>query len=437
MSGATLIVADAVLTVDDSRRVVQPGGVLVEDGAIAAVGDPDSLNSSGVEVIEAPGCVVMPGWINTHAHLAMNVFRGLTDDVTLEEFLERLMAAEFQALSPQMVESGVRAALAESIRGGVTSVLDMYFYPQVARDVAAAAGFRLFNGTTFVGDRDPDGTPFDELLARAEEECAQVAAAGGTPWLMPHSAYTLSTDQLVQIADVAARTGARIHTHCAESPGEMALCEAQHGKRPLAVLDDAGLVGPGTVLAHMAQTSAAEIPLLAERGTAVAHCPASNLKLACGIAPIAEMLAGGVLVGLGTDGAASAGSLDLQQSARLAALLAKGVTRDPLQIPAMEAIALGTRHSAQALGRDDLGVLRPGARADLQIIDVGGWSTSPRHDPAAQIIYSATANDVRHVMIDGRFVLRDGVLLTIDAEQARADLEMAAADAREAVSRLV
>lgn len=437
MSGRMLLTAHSVITVDDDRRVVTDGAVLVDEGVIVEVGAADSLRArhSDVDVVDSPGCVIMPGWINTHAHLAMNVFRGLTDDVTLEEFLERLIAAEFEVLSPSTVEAGVRAALAESIRGGVTSALDMYFYPLVARAVAADAGFRLFNGTTFVGDADPDGTPFAALLERAEADCAAVAAAGGTPWLMPHSAYTLSADQLMQIADVAARVGARIHTHCAESPGEMALSDAQHGRRPLGVLDDAGLVGPRTVLAHMAQTSGAEIALLAERGAAIAHCPASNLKLACGIAPIAEMLASGVLVGLGTDGAASAGSLDMQQSARLASLLAKGATRDPLQVPAMEAIAMGTRDSARALGRDDLGVVRPGARADLQIIDVGGWGTSPRHDPAAQVVYSATCGDVRHVLIDGRFVLRDGVLLTIDAEQASADLEAAATRAREAVTR--
>lgn len=433
----TILTADALITVDDTRSIRYGDAVLVDGTTIVAVAPAAELTAAhpDAELLDGSGGVLLPGWINTHTHLAMNVFRGLTDDVTLEEFLERLIAAEFAAMSEEMVEAGTRAAIAELIQGGVTTALDMYYYAQASARVADEAGFRLLNGPTFLGDADPDGRSFADALAAADDECARVVAGGGTPWIMPHSTYTLSAPQLAAIADVARRHGARVNTHCAESPGEMAQVRDQHNARPLRVLDEAGLLSDRTVLAHMVHTTADELPLLAERGVAVAHCPASNLKLGCGVAPVSDMLDAGVTIGLGTDGAASAGSLDMQESARLAALLAKGMTQDPTRLPAMDVIAMGTREAAIAVGEANLGVIAPGMRADLQLVSLDRFAAAPDHDPASRVVYSASQADVRHVMIGGKVVLRDRQLTTIDGDAARRALARAADIARGAVEQ--
>lgn len=433
-----LVTSDAVLVCDDAETVLGPSAVLIEDGEIVEIGDMERLGEAHPEAeqLDGAGCVLLPGWINTHTHLAMNIFRGLTDDVTLEVFLERLVAAEFETLTPEMVATGVRAALAECLLGGTTGALDMYFFHEAAARVAAEVGFRLANGPTFIGAAGIGGAGFDELVRSARDELTAVASAGGTPWVMPHSAYTLTTQQLAELAALAGEVGARIHTHCAESPGEMELVREQQAARPLAVLDDAGLIGPRTVLAHMTQTSEDELPVLAAAGAHVAHCPASNLKLACGIAPVAGMLDAGINVACGTDGAASAGALDMLQAVRLAALLAKGQTQDPTVLPAYRAVRMATAGAARALGWDYVGQVAVGMRADLQLVDLSGPASAPRHDPAARLVYSASSADVRHVLVDGSVVVRDRELRTIDRVAALADLQLAADRASRVVARL-
>jgi len=422
-----LLAADAVLTVDTEGTIVADGAVAVSDGRIVAVGQRDDISQryAAVEVIEAPGCVVMPGWVNTHTHLAMNVYRGTADDVTLEEFLDRLMGAELRALSEDMVTVGVRAAIAECFAGGTTTALDMYWYPQAARAVARETGFRLLNGPTFMGQVDPNGNDFEAMLGRAETILAENLAESPDDalWVMPHSTYTLDAEQLGLIAELAGRFGARIHTHACESEGELALVEDLHGSRPIAVLAAAELLAPTTVLAHAVHLSDGEIRQISEVGATVAHCPISNLKLGCGIARVPELLAASVHVGLGTDGAASTGALDSVATARMAALVHKGTTRDPTTISAERAVRLGTVEGARCLGLGDVGTVEVGMRADLQVVRIATLSTAPTSDPWAAIVYGSSAADVRHTVVEGRVVMRDRVLQTIDEATALADLQ--------------
>jgi 5-methylthioadenosine/S-adenosylhomocysteine deaminase len=432
-----IVSGDAVLTVDPRGSVVRAGAVAVRDGAIVAVGPREAVVAefAARETLHTPGGVILPGWVNTHTHLAMNVFRGAADDVTLEEFLERLVAAELHVLGEGMVEVGVRAAIAECLAGGTTTALDMYWYPQAARKVARQTGFRLLNGPTFLGERDPDGRDFEGMLERAREILEENRAQRPLErlWVMPHSVYTLDGRQLAMIAQLARRFGARVHTHASESVGEVLESERLHGERPIAVLASAGLLGPETVLAHAVQLDDREIASIAAAGAGVAHCPASNLKLGCGIARVPELLGAKVPVGLGTDGAASAGTLDMFAAVRLAALIHKGVTGDPTMIGAQRAVRLGTVEGARSLGLRDVGTLEEGMRADLQVVRIDTLHSAPVTDPWSAIAYGASASDVVHTVVDGRVVLRDRLLQTIDEASALRDLAASAALAATAI----
>jgi 5-methylthioadenosine/S-adenosylhomocysteine deaminase len=433
-----LVTADTVLTVDPAGTVISDGAIAIRAGEIVAVGSrQDHLRDyAAADVIDAPGCVAMPGWVNTHAHLAMNVYRGTADDVTLAQFLDRLMAAELRTLTEEMVEVGVRAAVAECVQGGTTTALDMYWYPRTARAVGREAGFRLLNGPTFLGDTDPDGRDFEAILAEAEAILVDNSAQSEADdlWVMPHSTYTLDREQLGRIQALAARYSARIHTHAAENAGELALVLDRHGSRPIAVLSEAGLLGPTTVLAHAVELTDMEIEQIATAGAMVAHCAVSNLKLGCGVARVPQLLEAGARVGLGTDGAASGGALDMFAAARMAALLHKGTTRDPTTVSAERAVRLGTVEGARGLGLDRVGSLEPGNRADIQVVLTDTLNTAPMTDPWAAVVYGATAADVCHTVVDGRVLMRDGVLQTIDRESVLTDLRSMAAGASEAVA---
>jgi 5-methylthioadenosine/S-adenosylhomocysteine deaminase len=420
MTPVDLVVSGGtVLTVDEQGTVVTGGAVAVRDGAIVAVGPARDVaeHFAAVETLDASRCLVMPGLVNTHTHLAMNLFRGEADDVSLEQFLERLLAAELAQLGPEAVRVGVEAALAECLKGGVTTALDMYWYPEVASQVAEQVGFRLLNGPSFMDVTDPDGRDFAQRMTWAEELLTRRRAVdpGAPAWVMPHSAYMLSGEQLSQVMQLCARFDARVHVHAAESQGEDDAVLARHGDRPLRVLADAGVLRAGTVVAHAVQLDDTDVALLASTGSGVAHCPVSNLNLGCGIAPLPALLRAGVPVGIGTDGAASAGALDMFAGIRLAALLHKGVTRDPRTVGAERAVRLATAGGAAVLGLGELvGALTVGRRADLIVCDLAGLHVAPNADPWSAVAYGVTAADVRHTVVDGRVLLRDRVLTTMD-----------------------
>ncbi len=432
-----ILAGSTVLTVDAASTVIQNGAVAIRDGVVQDVGTARQIFARyrATDVIDSPGCTIMPGWVNTHTHLAMNVFRGLAGDVTLEEFLDRLVKAELQVLNEHMVTVGARAAMAECIAGGTTTALDMYWFPQAARRVARENGFRLLNGPTFMGDADPEGRDFEGMIERAEVILLENRreAANEDLWVMPHSAYTLSKDQLERIRSLAARFGARINTHVSESSGELALVDQLHNDRPLAVLADAGLVGPRTVLAHAVHLTDAEIADIAHAGSTVAHCAVSNLKLGCGIARVPELLREGAAVALGTDGAASAGTLDMFLAVRMAALLHKGVSEDPTLISAERAVRLGTVDGARGLGLLSVGTIEPGMAADVQVVRTSTLGAAPTADPWSAIVYGSGASDVQHTVVNGRVAMRDRVLQSIDEGKTLEELVTVAASALAAV----
>ncbi|MFF3578853.1 amidohydrolase [Streptomyces mirabilis] len=417
-----------VLTVDEAGTFVRSGAVAVRDGEIREVGPADELRTryEAAETLDATGCLVLPGLVNTHTHLAMTLLRGRADDVTLQGFLERVLRWEAALLSPKSVAAGVRAAIAESVRAGVTSALDMYWFHEAAERVAREAGWRLHTGPTFMDVPDPaDGIAYEDRMAWARRDLAARATArpGTRPVLFAHSTYTLSPDQLTDIAALAREFGALLHLHAAENATEVATVEVRHGRRPVELLDSLGLLGPDLLIAHAVDLTGPEIAALARTGTSVAHCPVSNLKLGCGIAPVPRLLSAGVTVGLGTDGAVSSNTLDVLGAVRQAALVHKAAG-DPTVVGAEQAVRMATLEGARALGLGDhLGSLEPGKRADLIVLDLNAPQMRPVHNPWSTLAYAAHSADVRDTVVDGRILMRDRVLTTLDEATTLADLE--------------
>ncbi|MEV2190770.1 amidohydrolase [Streptomyces phaeochromogenes] len=415
-----------ILTVDAAGTVVPDGAVAIRDGEILAVGPAADLRAryTAADDLDATGCLVLPGLVNAHTHLAMTLLRGRADDVTLQGFLERVIRWESELLSAENVAAAIRVAIAESVRAGVTSALDMYWFHEAAERVAHEAGWRLHAGPTFMDvPTPPDGMAYGDRLEWARRDLAGRARRPGTrPVLFAHSAYTLSPAQLTEIATLAREFGALLHIHAAENAAEVATVVERYGKRPVELLDSLGLLGPDLLLAHAVDLTGPEIAALARTGTSVAHCPVSNLKLGCGIAPVPQLLDAGVTVGLGTDGAVSSNTLDVLRALGTAALVHKAAG-DPTAVGAEQAVRMATVEGARALGLDaHLGSLEPGKRADLIVLDLGGPHLAPRHDPWSTLAYSARASDVRDTVVDGRILMRGRTLTTLDEAAALADL---------------
>jgi 5-methylthioadenosine/S-adenosylhomocysteine deaminase len=423
-----LVAADHVVTVDAHDTVLADAAVLLgDDGTIVAVGPTAELVAAHptAEAVQLPGHVLLPGLVNAHTHLAMTMFRGLADDRDLQGFLDRVVPAEAAVLDAERVRTATVAAAVESVSGGVTTALDMYFFPDAVLDAAHEVGLRVVTGPTFFPGEGPERLGGAARLAWAERWLGEhPARPGWRPVVGPHSTYLVPPDELVVLGELAARHDAVLHVHAAESPGEVTTVLGLHGARPVELLDQLGLLRPRTVLAHGVHLDDAELAAVAESGAAVAHCPASNLKLGSGIARVPELVVAGAVVGLGTDGAASSNDLDLFAAMRLAALVHKGVSGDATVLPAARVLRSATMGGADALGLGgDLGSLEVGKRGDVVAVDLRGVHTRPVHDPVAALVYAAGRADVRHVWVEGRPVLRDGVTIRIDALRAADELE--------------
>ena len=406
-----------VITMDAAGTVLQNATIAVQNGAITVVAS-DVTAPPAIRTVDAHGGLVLPGLINAHAHLAMTMFRGLADDVDLDGFLARLVPAEGAVLSGATVAAGTALAVAECLRSGITSVLDMYFFHETSAVVAAEAGLRLHTGPVFVEFPGADRRRFDDRIAWATD-CVDAAEAMGLgAWLCPHSSYLLDEHQLARIGELAATRRTGVHTHACETVAELAQVRARHGRSPIETFRDSGLLGPRTVLAHGVHLTDADIAIVAEHGTAVTHCPASNQKLASGIAPVPDLLAADITVALGTDGSASGNDLDLWLAMRLAAYTQTAVNGAGA-VTAGDVLRMATIGGARALGVDHLvGSIEVGKRADIVVLDASSPSLTPVYDPVSAAAYAAGRGDVRHVLVDGRLVVEDRLLTTIDVDAA-------------------
>ena len=421
-----VVVGSTVLTFEPGAEPIVNGAVAIADGRIVAVAPAEQLLDlapSGA-LLAATDCIVMPGLVNTHGHLAMTLLRGMADDLPLSTWLEQhIWPAEREHMTRESIRLGTELAAAEQLLGGVTTATDMYFFGDDVAAVLAGAGMRAVVAESLIDFPTPRCATPDEMMEKQRE---LAAAFSGHPLITPsiaaHAPYTVSAANLVREAELAEELGLSLQVHLSETRWEVEKLLAEKGMSPVAYLADLGVLSERMIAAHCVHVSREDIDLLAEFEVGVAHNPVSNLKLASGVAPVPAMLTRGVKVGLGTDGAASNNTLDMLRDLQLAALLHKGVSSDPTVLPARAALEMATIGGARVLGLDDrIGTLSEGKEADLICISVDRAHASPLYDPFSHLVYAARASDVRHVLVRGKLVVGDGKLRTIDLERIRAE----------------
>lgn len=412
-----LILTNAlIVTGDGAGSVIRDGALAVEAGRIARIGSASEIGHDARDVIDAGGMLLAPGLINTHCHAADSLFRGLVEDLPLEPWLQTVWKAEAAILTPGTVRLGATLGLAELLLGGVTTVMDMFWYPRETVAAARTLGMRISTGGIFFDGPAVDGSNPEARLRDAEAFFAEFADAPEVlAGAFPHAAYTAGPETLRASHALAEANGALWCTHAAETRAEQAGIEARYGRSVIRHLDDLGVLGPRSVLAHCVWLDDEEIAILARSGASVAHNPVSNLKLASGIARIPDLLAAGVRVTLGTDGAISGNDLDMWMALRLAATLHKGATLRADAVSTAQAFAMATREGAAALGAADrIGSLAVGKQADMILIDLKRPHAAPLFDPLTHLVYSTAKSDVVHVWVGGRQVVRDRALTGVD-----------------------
>ncbi len=399
--------------------------VVVRDGQILDVLPAADAQAryDAAHTLALPGQVLIPGLVNLHCHAAMSLMRGFADDQPLMAWLQQhIWPAEKKHLSEAFVRDGTLLAAAEMLAGGVTTVNDMYFYPAAAGEAFIQAGMRATLGMIVLEFPSAYATDADDYLAKG---LAMRDALKDEPLLSfafaPHAPYTVSDATFSRINTLTEQLGLPIHTHLHETADEISDSLKQHGVRPLERLARLGLLGPNFIGVHAVHLNEAEIEFLVTHGCHVAHCPTSNLKLASGIAPITQLAAAGVNLGLGSDGAASNNRLDLFGEMRLAALLAKGVSGDAAALPAAAALKAATLGGARALNLDSqIGSITPGKRADLVAVDLSTASSQPVFDPVSHLVYVAGRENVSHVWVDGKHILNNRRLVALDTDDLSA-----------------
>ncbi|UCE00163.1 MAG: amidohydrolase family protein [Chloroflexota bacterium] len=413
-----------VLTMDEELNQYRPGAVAITGDSIQAVGLESDMRKSfqAKETIDCGGKVVMPGLINAHTHVPMTLLRGLADDLRLDVWLMGyMMPVEREFVSPEFVRLGTQMACVELIRNGVTCFADMYYFEEQVAQATSETGLRALCSQTVLKFPTPDAQSYEESLAAARDF---VSRWKGHPLIVPsvapHSPYTCTEDILRATAELAVEFDIPLHTHLAETEIEVENSRNENGMPVIPYVKKNNIFDAKVLAAHCVHVDEGEMHTLHHHGAGVAHCPSSNLKLASGAAPVSKMLKLGLNVGIGTDGPASNNDLDMFEEIRLAAFLAKGITKDPTTVPATTALAMGTRLGAKAMHMDHLiGTLEPGKRADLIIVDIATLHNSPRFlrdevNVYSQLVYSAKSSDVQSVMVNGRWLMRDQVLKTID-----------------------
>ena len=409
-----------------------------EDGGDAAVGSVDSVTGDidvaaavddATEVLDATNGLVIPGLVNAHTHVSMTLLRGYADDKPLDAWLREDIWPVEAALTDDDIAVGAELGVLEMIRSGTTAFADMYFAMDRVAAVVERAGVRarLGRGVVTVTKSDAEAAAdVDESLSFATSFDGEADGRIRTAF-MPHSLTTVGESHLREGIARATAAGVPVHLHANETRDEVDPIVDEHGERPLAYADSVGALGSDAFLAHCVHIDDSEIGLLAETGTAAVHCPASNMKLASGMAPVQRLHEAGVTVALGTDGAASNNDLDLFDEMRDAAMVGKLAAGDASAVPAEAVVEMATAAGADALGLPG-GRIAPGAAADLAVVDLEAPHLTPVHDPVSQLVYAARGSDVRHTVCDGQVLMRDREVLTLDAESIRERATVAAHD---------
>jgi 5-methylthioadenosine/S-adenosylhomocysteine deaminase len=417
-----LIDGPTIITMDRDRQVIQQGVIAVYADRIVQVLPSDAVSGeyTAKKVLRADGMVAIPGLINAHSHLAMTLFRGLAEDLPLDRWLNKVWEYELSILDERAVCTGFTLALAEMIHSGVTCAHDMYWNFDATMALAEEVGYRLISGPpmTDIGDIDPAS-----MLAQARNTLERMDNFQFVyPVIQAHSVYTTSPEMMREVVALKQEFDVPFTTHASETQVEVQTAVEKYGMTPIELLRSYELLDEKSILAHCVHLCEDEIEIIKRSRSHVAHCPESNLKLGSGIAPIAEMLAAGINVCVGTDGAASNNDLDMLSELRTAALLQKGIRQDPESLTTLEVMEMATINAAKAYGLDQsIGSLEPGKQADIVLLGFQKPHLTPVHDIYANLIYAANKADIEAVIIGGKIHLEDGELTLIDEEKALED----------------
>jgi 5-methylthioadenosine/S-adenosylhomocysteine deaminase len=424
VAGGRVLLPD--LTIDRADVLVDQ-----DAGEILAVVDPE--DSAGTEersgngdlpqpdvTLDATDSLVIPGLINAHTHVAMTLLRGIADDKPLDAWLQEDIWPVEAELTPDDVRAGADLGILEMIKSGTTTFSDMYFHVDRIAEAVEESGIRAVLGHTAITvGKDGDAAAADvERSVEVARELDGAADARISTTIQPHSLTTVNEDALADLADAAEETGLPLHFHANETTDEVEPIVDDHGARPLELADDLGLLGPDSALAHCVHVDETELDLLAERGAGVVHNPASNMKLASGMAPVQAMLDRGISVAIGTDGAASNNDLDVFDELRDAAMIGKLAAADASAVAAEDAVEMATAGGADVLGLD-AGRIEAGVAADLAVVDLEAPHLTPPHDLVSHLAYAARGSDVRHTVCDGQVLMEDRTVTTFDEAAVR------------------
>lgn len=409
----TLIKNATVLLPDGTTPVAN---IAVTDDRIAAVGDVlESFQAD--KVIDGTQHFAIPGFVNAHTHASMTLLRSYADDMKLMDWLEQMIWPIEAKLRSDDIYWGSMLAAVEMIRSGTTAFADMYG-PDMERvaEVVEVSGLRGVLSRGLIGVA-PDSDKKLEENAALYENYHGAAQGRITVMFGPHALYTCPPDYLKKIAAKAQALGAEVHIHMSETVGEIENCLKEYGKRPFAHVASTGLFENGTLAAHCVHLDDEDIDIIKKYQIRVAHNPGSNMKLASGTAPVPRLLEEGICVALGTDGASSNNNLDMLDEVQLAALMHKVYTLDPLAVPALTAVKMGTEHGAQALSLHDVGRLQVGDKADIVLFSMHGAAWTPCYNPVSLLAYAAKSSSVDTVMVNGKILMENGALTTLDEER--------------------
>ena len=441
LPGIDLIVeGDYLVTMDDDMNVIRNGAVAVDEGVIVAIGPADEINGeySATERLDGDNRVVLPGLVNGHSHAAMTLLRGVADDLELMTWLnDYIFPAEVEFVDAEFVRIGTELACWEMIRGGTTTFVDMYYYPDAIASVVESCGMRAYISATVIGQRSPDAEGAEDSITKGLEFINRWQGRNSriTPVFGPHANYTLNEEQLRATREAANEAGVPISIHLSESPFELQYSKDTYGTTSIDFYESINFFDGLTIGAHVVWPTEEEIPILAERRVGVIHNPTSNMKIASGISPVTAMLRAGVRVGLGTDGAASNNDLDMWEEMRLAAFLQKVDRMDPTVLSASTVLKMATIGGAEAIGLgDSVGSLTAGKRADLIQVSFDDVHFVPTYDVISHLIYVADEQDVASTVVDGKVLMKDGEMLTIDTERVRQEATALAARIKAALA---
>ena len=428
-----IVSGDYVVSMDEAGSVYENGAVAIDDGLILAIGPAQEILSKyrAAKILDGEQRIVMPGLINGHSHAAMTLLRGVADDLALMDWLNNyIFPAEVEFVDSEFVRIGTELACWEMIRGGTTTFVDMYYYPDTIAEVIDRCGMRAMISATVIDQRSPDAENANDSIQKGTAfiERWQGKNSRITPIFGPHANYTLNAEQLRATREAAIKLNAPISIHISESPFELQYSQDTYGMPSIRMYESIGFFKGPTIAAHVVWPTREEIPILAKRKVGVIHNPTSNMKIASGISPVTEMLAAGVRVGLGTDGAASNNDLDMWEEMRLASLLQKVDRMDPEVMSATTVLTMATRGGATAIGLVDIiGSLEVGKRADLIQVAFDDVHHVPTYDVISHLVYVTDEQDVTSVVVDGNVLMEEGKLLTIDTDRVGAEANALAA----------